>query len=273
MEIKEKFLEEGSLVINDDFLGILEENGLLSPLAFWDLEDEPVKAEVPERRTGRFFLKKRGQGERVEFFIKKYRPLPVFSRLKGLFSLKWEHHDGLHEWRALVLFHKNMLPTLIPVAAGRAGRNTFCVTLGLKNYERASRLLDEGSRLSASERLSLIEKIGTYAARMHKKGFAHQDLYLLHFFVKLPDMVPFLIDLQRVVIQKNLRRRWAIKDIAQLLFSSRLVLSEKEIGLLLDSYCSEIGFDIRKDRRLFRDIEKKAAWMMKRHLRRNKEGA
>ncbi len=272
MEIREKLLEEGSLVINEDFLGILEENSLLSPFAFWDLKDEPVKAEVPERRTGRFFLQ-RGQGEGVELFIKKYRPLPVSSRLKGLFSLKWEHHDGLHEWRALVLFHKNMLPTLIPVAAGRAGRNTFCVTLGLKNYERASRLLDEGSRLSASERLNLIEKIGTYAARMHKKGFAHQDLYLLHFFVKLPDMVPFLIDLQRVVIQKNLRRRWAIKDIAQLLFSSRLVLSEKEIGHLLDSYCNEIGFDIRKDRRLFRDIEKKAAWMMKRHLRRNKDGA
>jgi len=266
VEIRQKRLENGQLVVNEDFQGLLASNGLLSASALWNVNDEPVKAVVPERRTGRFWLENES-GEKVEFYIKRCLPPSLSSRVKSMFSLKFRDFDALNEWRALVLFHKNLLPTLIPVAAGRTEEGTFCVTLGLKNYQRASELLSKESQLEPPERLELIGRIATYAAKMHKKGFAHQDLYLLHFFIKLPENTPFLIDLQRVIVQKQLRRRWAIKDLAQLLFSARLVLSEEEVDHMLDVYCQEIGFDIRQDKRLFKDIEKKAAWMMRRHLK------
>ncbi len=266
MEIRERSLEQGALLVNGDFASLLQKHGLLSSRALWNIKDEPVKAVVPERRTGRFFLNGAG-GERIEFYIKKYRPVPLTARFKAFFSLKFKDKDALHEWRALLLFHKNLLPTLIPVAAGKTEEGTFCVTLGLKNYKRASELLDRDSGLGIKDRLALIERVAIYAARMHKLGFAHQDLYLLHFFIKFPEKTTFLIDLQRVVIQERLRRRWVIKDLAQLLFSSRLVMSDEEIDHLWDAYCAEVGFDIRDDKRLFKDIEKKAAWMMKRHLR------
>jgi hypothetical protein len=55
---------------------------------------------------------------------------------------------------------------------------------------------------------------------MHAAGLAHQDFYLVHFFVKpTEDDALYLIDLQRVIIQKPLPTRWIIKDLAQMLFS------------------------------------------------------
>ncbi len=268
MEIRQKRLEDGQLVVNEDFIPLLERNGLLSALGLWQIEDEPVKALVSERRTGRFWLENEA-GDKVEFYIKRCFPSSIGSRVKSMFSLKFHDFDAMNEWRALVLFHKNLLPTLIPVAAGKLDKGTFCVTLGLKSYKRASEMLSKDFGLSDDERKDVISKVAVYAAKMHKCGFAHQDLYLLHFFMKLPEKAPFLIDLQRVIVQKRLRRRWAIKDLAQLLFSARLVLSEDEIDFLLDAYCHEIGFDIRQDKRLFKDIEKKANWMMRRHIRKS----
>jgi len=266
VEIIQKEFEQGNLIVNEDFVSILEKNGLLGAKALWQVDDELVKAEIAERRTGRFYLSSQ-EANKTEFYIKRYRNASLLKRIKDTLLFKKTGNDAFHEWKALILFHSNLLPTLIPVAAGRVDGWTFDVTLGLKNYKRASELLDTEGGLDPEHRLSLIQKVAVYAARMHMKGFAHQDLYLLHFFIKLPDMVPFLIDLQRVVIQKRLRRRWVIKDLAELLFSSRLVLSEREIDYLFNTYSEEIGFDIRKDKRLFKDIEKKARWMMKRHLR------
>jgi len=270
VEIRQKWLEDGRLVINIDFEGLLERNGLLTSRGLWHVKDEQVKAVVAERQTGRFWIEREG-GEGIELFIKRCMPPSLSERLRSFCSLKFRHYDAMNEWRALTLFHKNLLPTLIPVAAGRCDEGTFCVTLGLKNYKRASELLDKGSGITKDKRTEIIGRVATYAARMHKSGFAHQDLYLLHFFIKLDDLTPFLIDLQRVIVQKRLRRRWAIKDLAQLLFSARLVLSDQEVELLFDNYCVEIGFDIRQDKRLFTDIEKKAAWMMRRHLRKGSQ--
>ncbi len=270
MKIRQRSYHDGRLIVNEDFIPLFKKNGLLSPDSIWEIKDESVKAVVPERRTGRFFLKG-SNNLQTEFYIKRYWPLPLSKRLKALTSLKWEKHNAFHEWKALMLFHENLLPTLIPVAVGKVGKASFNITLGLKNYKRASELLEEDSGLDPEERLMLIEKIATYAARMHKKGFAHQDLYLVHFFIKLPDMIPFLIDLQRVVIQKRLRRRWAIKDIAQLLFASCLVLSDKEIDHLLNAYSSEVGFDVKQDKRLFKEIKKKVSFIMKRYMRQQKK--
>ncbi len=267
MKIDTISLFNGDLVLNRDFKSILFENNLKNPEAFWAIEDEPVKKVLKERGTGRFYL--RGvSGKGIECYIKRYTEIPFKKKIKDFLSLKFKAFDAFNEWRALLAFHENLLPTLIPVAAGRHLKGSFCVTLGLRNYQRASDLLKKDSGFDKDKRRILISNIAIYVANMHKKGFAHQDLYLVHFFIR-EDLTPYLIDLQRVIIQKDLRRRWAIKDLAELLFSARLVLSREETDLLIDEYSREVGFDIRKDKRLFRDIEKKAARIMARHKKRS----
>ncbi len=266
MNIEIDALDEG-FVINKDFKEIFFQNDLLAPEKIWNIKDEPVKKLLKERATGRFFLKNKN-GCNIEFYIKRYTPIPIKKRIKDLFSLKWDNFDAYNEWKALIGFHKNQLPTFIPVGVGRIKKNnTFLITLGLKDYSRASDLLATRKELEPNMRKRIISNIAFYTAKMHKCGYAHQDLYLVHFFIKGEEYTPYLIDLQRVIFQKRLRRRWVVKDLAQLLFSSKLVLNEDEITFLLDQYCHFIGFDIRDDKRLFSAIEKKAHKIMKRYRR------
>ena len=63
----------------------------------------------------------------------------------------------------------------------------------------------------------------TVARRFHAAGYNHRDLYCCHFFVKEPEPGRFeirLIDLQRVQRRRRFRRRWIVKDLAQLAYSA-----------------------------------------------------
>ena len=65
--------------------------------------------------------------------------------------------------------------------------------------------------------------------KMHDGGVNHRDYYLCHFLLKtdqppanlgIDDIDLYLIDLHRAQIRKAVPRRWRIKDLAGLYFSS-----------------------------------------------------
>jgi len=61
------------------------------------------------------------------------------------------------------------------------------------------------------------------ARKFHALGYNHRDFYCCHFFIREPrpgDFEVNLIDLQRVEHRRRLRRRWLIKDLAQMSYSS-----------------------------------------------------
>jgi len=69
----------------------------------------------------------------------------------------------------------------------------------------------------------LIRRVAEVARRFHSAGYNHRDLYCCHFFVKEPAPGEFdirLIDLQRVQCRRWFRRRWLVKDLAQLAWSA-----------------------------------------------------
>jgi heptose I phosphotransferase len=71
--------------------------------------------------------------------------------------------------------------------------------------------------------LALIREVAAVAAKFHKLGFNHRDLYCCHFFIKEPRPGEFkvnLIDLQRVEHRRRFRTRWIVKDLAQLAYSA-----------------------------------------------------
>jgi heptose I phosphotransferase len=76
--------------------------------------------------------------------------------------------------------------------------------------------------------------------RLHGAGFTHLDLYLNHIFVRETpegDKVLHLIDLQRVARRWFLPRRWIVKDLAALLYSTRDVpLSRTDIARIFTAY-------------------------------------
>jgi heptose I phosphotransferase len=69
----------------------------------------------------------------------------------------------------------------------------------------------------------LIREVAAVARRFHQAGYNHRDLYACHFFVREPAQGRFevrLIDLQRVEHRRRFRRRWLVKDLAQLAYSA-----------------------------------------------------
>jgi heptose I phosphotransferase len=69
----------------------------------------------------------------------------------------------------------------------------------------------------------LIDEVADIVGRLHAAGFNHRDLYCCHFLIKEPAPGQFdirLIDLQRVQHRRRFRRRWVVKDLAQLAWSA-----------------------------------------------------
>ncbi len=254
--------DDGRMTVNSEFANLLHANNLISAKKLWERKGESVKKQRVERGTERVMLDNPG-GEPVEAYLKRYLPLSAKERLKRLLSLRPQHADGaFHEWDAILAFHEKNLPTMYPIAVGRIGSATCVLMLGISECVRASELFAafgevRHQRRAARERKrNLIARIARVAAIMHGAGMAHQDFYLVHIFVR-PDEHDkiFIIDLQRVIMQKLLSRRWVVKDIAQLLYSAWDLTSRTDKMYFWRNYATA---EQRRDRSLIRAIIAKA---------------
>jgi heptose I phosphotransferase len=235
MEIKTETLDNGNLILNADYAELIKSNGIDTAEKLWSLSSEPVKKILKERGTEKAFLEK--GDEKLEAYIKRYTPPPLKEKIKAATSLKFKSFDAYDEWDSLLAFHRNNLPTMIPLAVARSGKKTCILTLGITDYTRASQLFEEFTEKDEERKEKLILKIADLAGKMHSAGMAHQDFYLVHIFVKeKKDDEIFLIDLQRTIKQEKLSDRWRIKDLAQIHFSSEPFTSDKDRQLFWKRY-------------------------------------
>jgi heptose I phosphotransferase len=113
----------------------------------------------------------------------------------------------------------------------------------------------------------LIVQVADIAQRFHAAGFNHRDFYCCHFLVK--EIAPGkcdvrLIDLQRVQWRRWFRRRWIVKDLAQLASMS----PDDQIGcrekmLFLRTYLGVAKLRPH-DKRFIRDVLRKLASIRRR---------
>ena len=113
----------------------------------------------------------------------------------------------------------------------------------------------------------LIRQVAGVVRRLHAAGFNHRDLYCCHFFVKEPEPGRFdirLIDLQRVQHRHRFRRRWLIKDLAQLAWSApweRIKCTHRMA--FMRHYLGVRRLSVR-DKRLIRQVLAKQQFMARR---------
>ena len=262
MEIQLSVTSTREFLINESFESILRFNGVSTARALYEILSEPVKNVLKERGTGRVFLRDPRGGPDIECYLKRYLQPSMKDRIKCATAFKPVFSSGaLHEWTALCAFHREGLNTMTPIAAGFFADKTCNLTLGIKDYVRASELFRSELKTDLERRRNLIIKIAEYVARMHCAGLAHQDFYLVHLFIK-PDEgdAIYLIDLQRVIMQKHLARRWIIKDLAQIHFSLAPFISAKEVALFQQTYNTAHPVPVK----IWNTIEKKA-FRIKKH--------
>ena len=231
-------IDGGRLEVNRAFLPLLKSNGLATFKALMSHPGHAVaKCALKERHTVRLDIETES-GEGKAFFLKRYTPPTVEDRLKTYLRLKRPATGAEQEWHAMWTFLQVDLPGPIPIAWGQDDKNSLILSEGVSHVMRlsewAERNLGEGfgrnpQMLSAKRKI--IEEIANIAGRMHAEGLHHQDLYLCHFLCGSEQgCLPLtLIDLQRVEQFRRLPRRWQVKDLAQLHFSSAQYLTRQDI--------------------------------------------
>ena len=265
--MKIKKIDNDKLTINCEYSELLNYNKLDTAEKLWEFEGEDVKKQRKERGTERIILKDSNTNKDVETYIKRYKPLPIKEYFKSITSLRPIHPKGAyHEWDAIIKFHENNLPTMDPIAVAETKYGTCNLTLGITDYTRASEIFKKLKNSPNKKRKqNLIEKIAELAKNMHNAGFGHQDFYLVHIFVKEQNNDEiFLIDLQRLIIQKKLTKRWRVKDLAQLYYSAAPFVNDEDINLFWKLYSE----DLKCSESLLSAINKKMQ-KIKRHDEKN----
>lgn len=160
-------------------------------------------------------------------YLKRFRNPPMAARREVRKSGTGALSVAGVEWTWIHRLTHDEVPCVKPVAFGeelRGGR------------ERRSAILTEAvpgnsletwmGRWGADDRdtvCGLIAPSARLVARLHTCGYVHRDLYLSHVFYN--PALPYeeslcLIDLQRVVHPEWPRRRWIVKELASLNFST-----------------------------------------------------
>jgi len=182
----------------------------------------------------------------------------VLRRNGRRYHLKWFFHGRLwprpspaeKEHRNALRVSDLGIPTVVPVGWGRHPRGTFFVMEGSPGHA----IYDIEPRPTISILRSIAAELGRYVARLHDARICHRDLYVDH--VLIDGDSARLIDLGRA--RSFLRRRWILKDLGGLLFSSwREGLPQELSRAFLRSYLRASRRSWNR-KRLLRSIVRKA---------------
>ena len=213
--------------------------------------DGEMFREMNDRRTLRFSL----NGKR--YFLKAHYGVGWKEIFKNLSQLRLPVLGARNEWLAIQHLQELEIETMTLVGHGERGRNpatrqSFVITEALEDTQSLEDFCgaweNNPPATKAEIRLkrALIRKVAQIARRMHENGINHRDFYLCHFLLdcsrdvlKQPEssMRLSLIDLHRVQLRKCTPRRWVIKDIGGLYFSSmRIGLTRRDSYRFMTEY-------------------------------------
>jgi hypothetical protein len=192
------------------------------------------------RSTGRWILQV--EGRRLAVYLKRHYRL---SWWRGLLATLWPENGwspALQEWQHLHWARAQGLPVPAAVAAGEYIGPWGRLQSFLAIEELAGMLpLHEAIPQAQAQfdavtfwrwKRGLILELARLARSLHERRWFHKDLYLCHFYIPLPCLVPVagagwqgrvhLIDLHRLGHHPWSWRFWQVKDLAQLLYSSEI---------------------------------------------------
>jgi len=221
-------------------LGTLEEVFSLNPAEKLD------KPGLPKNRE-RFRIKLEGPGgETLVFYLKRFtRPGTRLGRWLGKASGDSAELDFGNTMRLA----EAGISVARPIAFAqdrRPGRprRSYVILEELPHADALERLLPRWKQAREKygmlrDRRKLARRLARLVRRLHESGYCHRDLYLSHVFLGFDCRgreYLSLIDLQRVFSPKIWKRRWQVKDLAQLYYSAREYCRMKDAVRFLHEY-------------------------------------
>ncbi len=235
--------------------------------------DGQVFRSVARRRTLRFTLEGKG------YFVKLHQGVGWREIFKNILQLRLPVLGARNEWRAIRRLEELGVATMAIAGFGVRGLppawlQSFLITDELANTASLEDFCRDWAVNPPPVKLkrALIEKVANIANSLHNNGVNHRDYYICHFLLNLDAIVaPYdqerlilsLIDLHRVQLRSRTPRRWIVKDLAALHFSSMDIgLTCRDRLRFMRSYRKRPLREIVADeRRFWNAVETKAQWL------------
>jgi hypothetical protein len=227
--------DNGKIWLDRRFSAPLQQAGLLGFENIMSKTDGRCEKFLQDREV--WHMRVRVPDERSRgVYVKKHHMQSWGNRLRALFGIQPRTTPGRIEAANVAALTTEGIAVMRLIAYGEklhanGLQESFVITEELENFTELHHYLRgryatpaEGPRTECDQDLRrLISEIAQIVRRFHAAGYNHRDLYCRHFFVK--DTAPMrreirLIDLQRVQRRRWFRRRWLVKDLAQLAWSA-----------------------------------------------------
>ena len=225
---------DGKMWLDDRFRSELEGAGLTGFEAVMATTEGQCLRVLEDRENWRLEL---GAGQPARgFYLKKHHVHTWQSRLEAKWGAAVGESAGRVEARNARRLARTGIGVMDLVAYGEAlhgdGRlESFLLTEELKSYRPLDDFLRRRFPPLPADRAvardhdlkALIRQVASLARTFHGAGYNHRDFYCCHLFVRERGRGRFeikLIDLQRVQHRRRRRRRWLVKDLAQLAYSA-----------------------------------------------------
>jgi len=273
-------LEDGNGLAHTDYKRLLEEHNLGSlEDVFKHSQGESLhKPGLGHRERLRIKLSTDEPGKDVVIYLKRFGNPGFGERIRQ--SIKRGSRDGagVYDFSGAVRLAEIGVPVPRAVAYGQergflGGRRSFAILEELPGADALERILPNWDEMKNEYRMlgnkrELIKQLAGLVKRLHESGLCHRDLYLSHIFLGRDEdgkELLSLIDLNRVFQPVIVKRRWIVKDLAQLYFSSRGFFRKRDMVRFLHEYfgCDKLD---KRQKRLVRSIVRKTR-RMDRHAR------
>jgi len=228
-------LSPARMWVDAAYRATLERAGLTSLEAVMATRDGHCMRALADRENWRIELHAAADSP-LGLYLKKHHVRTWRSWLRAKLGIGHPVSSGYVEARNVARLTRDCIPVMRLVAYGEKLHadglfESFVITVELKGYTQLDHFLrerfaardDDLTKHRDPDLKRLIGDAAALAGAFHAAGYNHRDLYCCHFFVAEPVQGEFairLIDLQRVDHRRRLRRRWIVKDLAQLAYSA-----------------------------------------------------
>ncbi|MBN2513607.1 MAG: hypothetical protein JXB18_11775 [Sedimentisphaerales bacterium] len=213
-------------------------------------------------------------------FLKRYVGPPLMTQLRNWLAHGRKALTAMYDYLPCRPLKQAGVGTYQTIAYGGRWRGlfeekSFVILLEIPKAQSLEKRLPDcltgpPDQSSRTERVAFIHSLADFVRRFHQSGYCHRDLYLCHIFYSA-DHSFSLIDLQRAFQPRLFRRRWILKDLTQLYYSSPGdIISRSDRLRFYLHYCQKERLTA-SDRRFIRQLKRKAWWMADREIRRGKE--
>lgn len=221
---KSELLVEGEeLTVDTAFRDMLKRNKLQTLAEFMSVSRENAFRDVRERLTVGLDLPVNDDGKTLRVYLKRH------WKEKAVKS-KGPRKEALIEYNNIKALEAQNVRVPQTVACGSGyinGRPVgFMMVVEVPGIPSDDYIKDQFPKQGINEsslqsKRKFVRQLAENSSRFHGLGYNHRDFYLCHTFVikQNENYIFHLIDLQRVQNRRLLRRRWLVKDLAQMNYS------------------------------------------------------